>query len=123
MRKTLIERAACVEKQFDSYVVQDDLHENGKLELGESIADLGGLNLAYRALQKAEKGKKPAPIGGYSADQRFFLSFAQIWASTERPEYERLLVTTDGHPLPRFRAIACAVQHAGICARIRLQSG
>ena len=56
--KNFNERAACVEKQFDSYVVQDDMHENGKLVLGESIADLGGLNLAYRALQKAEKGKK-----------------------------------------------------------------
>ena len=60
--KNFNERAACVEKQFDSYVVQDDLHENGKLVLGESIADLGGLNLAYRALQKAEQGKKPALI-------------------------------------------------------------
>lgn len=104
--KNFSERAACVEKQFDSYVVQDDLHENGKLELGESIADLGGLNLAYRALQKAEKGKKPAPIGGLTSDQRFFLGFAQVWASNERPEFERLLVNTDPHPLPRFRAIA-----------------
>jgi putative endopeptidase len=100
------ERAACVEKQFDSYVVQDDIHENGKLVLGESIADLGGLNLAYRALQKAEKGKKPALIGGLTADQRFYLSFAQIWASNDRPEFERLMVNTNPHPLARFRAIA-----------------
>jgi predicted metalloendopeptidase len=64
------------------------------------------LNLAYRALKKAEQGKQPAPIGGYSSDQRFFLSFAQIWASNERPEYERLLTNTDPHPLSRFRAIA-----------------
>jgi putative endopeptidase len=99
-------RAACVEKQFDSYVVQDDIHENGKLVLGESIADLGGLNLAYRALQKAEKGKKPALIGGLTADQRFYLSYSQIWAANDRPEYERLLVNTDPHPLPRFRAVA-----------------
>ena len=100
------ERAACVEKQFDNYVVQDDIHENGKLVLGESIADLGGLNLAYRALQKAEKGKKPALIGGLTADQRFFLSYAQIWASNDRPEFERLMVNTNPHPLARFRAIA-----------------
>jgi putative endopeptidase len=104
--KNFNERAACVEKQFDGYVVQDDIHENGKLELGESIADLGGLNLAYRALQKAEKGKKPELIGGFTADQRFFLALAQIWASNDRPEYERLLVNTDPHPLPRFRAFA-----------------
>jgi putative endopeptidase len=104
--KNFNERAACVEKQFNNYVVQDDIHENGKLVLGESIADLGGLNLAYRALQKAEKGKKTEPIGGLTADQRFFLSFAQIWASNDRPEFERLMVNTNPHPLARFRAIA-----------------
>ena len=104
--KNFNERAACVEKQFDSYVVQDDIHENGKLVLGESIADLGGLNLAYRALQKAENGKKPALIGGLTADQRFFLSYAQIWAANDRPEFERLMVNTNPHPLARFRAIA-----------------
>jgi putative endopeptidase len=104
--KNFNERAACVEKQFDSFAVQDDLHENGKLVLGESIADLGGLNLAYRALQKAEKGKKPALVGGLTADQRFYLSYAQIWASNDRPEFERLMVNTNSHPLGRFRAIA-----------------
>jgi putative endopeptidase len=104
--KNFNERAACVEKQFDSYVVQDDLHENGKLVLGESIADLGGLNLAYRALQMAEKGKKTPLIGGMTPDQRFFLAYAQIWASNDRPEYERLIVNTNPHPLGRFRAIA-----------------
>ncbi len=104
--KNFEERAACVEKQFDSYVVEDDLHENGKLELGESIADLGGLNLAYRALQAAEKGHAEPPIGGMTQDQRFFLAYAQIWAANDRPEYARLLVNTNAHPLPRFRAIA-----------------
>ena len=104
--KNFSERAACVEKQFDSYVVDEGLHENGKLELGESIADLGGLKLAYRALHMAEKGKKPALMGGLPQDQRFFLSFAQVWAANDRPEYDRLLVNTDPHPLPRFRGIA-----------------
>ncbi len=104
--KNYEERAACVEKQFDGYVVQDDLHENGKLVLGESIADLGGLKIAYRALQKAENGKTPAPVGGFTADQRFFLAFAQIWATNDRPEFERLQVNTDPHPVSRFRAIA-----------------
>ncbi len=104
--KNFNDRAACVEKQFDNYTVQDDIHENGKLVLGESIADLGGLNLAYRALQKAEKGKKSPLIGGLTPDQRFFLSYAQIWASNDRPEFERLMVNTNPHPLGRFRAIA-----------------
>jgi putative endopeptidase len=105
-KKNYEERAACVEKQFDGYVVQDDLHENGKLVLGESIADLGGLKIAYRALQKSEAGKTPALAGGFSADQRFFLSFAQIWATNDRPEFERLIVNADPHPVSRFRAIA-----------------
>jgi putative endopeptidase len=104
--KNFDERAQCVEKQFDSYVVEDDLHENGKLVLGESIADLGGLKLAYRALQLAQKGKKAALIGGLTADQRFFSSYAQIWAANDRPEYDRLMVNTNPHPLARFRAIA-----------------
>ncbi|HEY2645834.1 MAG TPA: M13 family metallopeptidase, partial [Candidatus Acidoferrales bacterium] len=104
--KNFDERAACVEKQFDGYIVQDDIHENGKLELGESIADLGGLKLAYRALQKQLKGKKPARIGGLTAEQRFFISYGQLWAANDRPEYERLVLNTDPHPLGRFRAIA-----------------
>jgi predicted metalloendopeptidase len=104
--KNFNERAACIEKQFDGYKVQDDLHENGKLVLGESIADLGGLSLAYRALQLAEKGKTSPLIGGLTQDQRFFISFSQIWAANDRPEYERLMVNTNPHPLARFRAIA-----------------
>lgn len=104
--KNFDERALCVEKQFDGYAVEGDLHENGKLELGESIADLGGLNIAYRAYQKAQKGKAPAPIGGLTPDQRFFLAFAQVWAANDRPEFDRLMVNTNEHPLARFRAIA-----------------
>ena len=104
--KNFNERALCVEKQFDAYVVEDDIHEDGKLELGESIADLGGLNLAYRALQKAEKGKPTGPIGGLTPDQRFFLAYTQVWAQNDRPEFERLVVNTDPHPLPKFRGVA-----------------
>ncbi len=104
--KNFNDRAACVERQFDAYTVLGDIHENGKLVLGESIADLGGLAIAHRALLKAEQGKKPAPIGGLTLDQRFFLSYSQIWAANDRPEFERLMVNTNTHPLARFRAIA-----------------
>ena len=97
-------RAACVEKQFDSYVVADDLHENGKLVLGESIADLGGLTIAHMAFAH-EQAAKPAPqtVDGYTQEQLFFLGFARIWGTTARPEFERMSVTVDPHPLPRFR--------------------
>jgi putative endopeptidase len=104
--KNFTARADCIEKQFDGYKVQDDIHENGKLVLGESIADLGGLNLAYRALHKSLEGKNTPLMNGMTPDQRFFLSYAQIWASNDRPEFERLMVNTNPHPLARFRAIA-----------------
>jgi len=100
-------RAQCVEKQFDSYVVTGDIHENGKLVLGESIADLGGLTLAYKAYEKSLEGKsRPETVDGFTPEQRFFLSYAQIWAQNGRPQYELLLVNVDPHPLTRFRAVA-----------------
>jgi putative endopeptidase len=100
-------RALCVQKQFDAYVVEGDLHENGKLVLGESIADLGGVAIAHRAFLKSIEGKpSPPPIDGLTADQRFFLSWARIWATNDRPEFARLLTNTNPHPLGRFRAIA-----------------
>ena len=100
-------RATCVEKQFDAYVVEGDLHENGKLVLGESIADLGGVAIAYRAFHKSLAGKPaPPPIDGLTADQRFFLSWARIWATNDRPEFAKLITNTNPHPLGRFRAIA-----------------
>jgi putative endopeptidase len=96
-------RAACIVHQFDSYVVLDNLHENGKLVEGESIADLGGLTIAYRALEKSLEGKPRVKIDGFTPEQLFFLGYAQIWAMNLRPQIERLEVMTDPHPVPRFR--------------------
>ena len=104
--KNYLERANCVEKQFDGYVVEGDLHQNGKLVLGESIADLGGLTIAYKAFQRSLEGKsRPAPIDGLTAEQRLFLNWARVWATNARPEFERLQTNTNPHPLGRFRAI------------------
>jgi putative endopeptidase len=99
-------RALCVEKQFDSYVVEGDLHENGKLVLGESIADLGGLTIAYNALEKDLKGKPRRLIDGLTPEQRFFIAYEQVWAANDRPEFERLMVALNPHALDRFRGIA-----------------
>lgn len=104
--KNFNERAACVEKQFDNYVVAGNLHENGKLVLGEAIADFGGLVIAYRALEKDLQGKPRTLIGGFTPEQRFFLAYAQSWGANVRPEYERLTALSDPHPLRRFRGIA-----------------
>jgi predicted metalloendopeptidase len=99
-------RAACIIQQFDGYFVEKDLHENGKLVQGESIADLGGLTIAYRAFRKTLEGKpEPAKIDGLTADQRFFVANSRIWATNHRPEFARLIVQTNEHPLGQFRSV------------------
>jgi putative endopeptidase len=98
------ERAECVIKQFDGFEVEQGLFENGKLVVGESIADLGGLVIAYAAFQKSMEGKpRPANIDGFTPEQRFFLGYAFSWATNVRPEFARLMVATNPHPLPKFR--------------------
>ncbi len=82
----------------------DTLHVNGKLTLGENIADLGGLTIAYAALQKSMAGK-PAPekIDGFTPDQRFFLAWAQMWRANYRPEELRRRLILDVHSLSKYR--------------------
>jgi putative endopeptidase len=97
-------RAKCVEDQFSAYTFEGQ-HVNGKLVLGESIADLGGLGIAYRAYRAALAGRpEPPPIDRLTADQRFFLAWARVWSANVRPELSRLLMNTNPHPLPEFRA-------------------
>ena len=99
-------RAAVVEKQFDNYVAIDTLHINGKLTLGENIADLGGVKISYLAFTKSLEGKPhPAPIDGYTAEQRFFLAYAQTWKRLTRPESVKLMLSSDPHSPPRFRVM------------------
>lgn len=98
-------RGECIVKQFDAFEVEPGLHEKGQLVEGESIADFGGLTIAFRAFEKSLEGKpRPAEIDGFTPEQRFFLSWAAVWHSNTRPEYARLLVNTNPHPLGRFRA-------------------
>ena len=96
-------RAELMVKQFDGYVGIEGLRVNGKLTLGENISDLGGVKIAYLALQKSLAGKPRDPVQGYSPEQRFFLSFAESWRRVDRPERERLMIQTDGHSPGRFR--------------------
>src|SRR6267154_2385401 len=103
-QKNFKERAQCVSDQFDGYVVDGDLHENGKLVLGESIADLGGLTISYAAYEKSLEGKpQPPEKDGFTPEQQFFLGWAQVWGANERLEYARLMANTNPHPLLRFR--------------------
>ena len=103
-RKSFDEHAGCVVKQFDGYEVEPGLHQNGKLVLGESIGDLGGLAIAYAAYEKSIEGKRPADIDGFTPEQRFFLGWAQVWGTNMRAEFARLQTNTNPHPLPQFRA-------------------
>jgi putative endopeptidase len=102
--KKFQDRAACVIKQFDGYEVQPGLFINGKLTLGENIGDFAGLTVAHEAYMRAKAGKpQPAPIDGFTDEQRFFLGWAQVWAGKYTPEAERLQVATNPHSLPKWR--------------------
>ena len=100
-------RADLVARQFDSYTVVDSsTHVNGRLTLGEDIADLGGLKIAYAAFQRSLAGKPhPQPIDGLTAEQRFFLAWAQIWRSKSTDQYLRNQVTVDPHAPARWRVM------------------
>ena len=96
--KKFEERAACVAKQYDGYVTVEDIHLNGKLTLGENIADIGGLKLALSALHQKQGGASDP-----KADQDFFVAFAQTWCTNYRPENLRLRANTDPHASAQWR--------------------
>jgi putative endopeptidase len=97
-------RADEVVDQYNGYVILDTLHVNGKLTLGENLADLGGLNIAYEAFKKTEQGKNGGIIDGFTPDQRFFLNWAQVWRSNILPEAAAQRILTDSHSPGVFRA-------------------
>jgi len=98
------ERAGKVAEQFNGYTMLDTVHVNGRLTLGENIADLGGLALAYAALQKELAGKpRPGLIEGFTPEQRFFLAYAKIWRRLQRPESVRTQLNTDPHAPGHWR--------------------
>jgi len=96
-------RTSVVERQYSTYVAIDTMHLNGRLTLGENIADVVGVSLAYEALERALDGKSRASIDGFTPEQRFFLAYAQARLSVLRPESARLLLATDPHSPGRFR--------------------
>ncbi len=102
--KNYIERSSVIEKQFNEYVGIDTIHVNGKLTLGENTADLGGLTVAFAAFKNAQGiNKRVEMIDGFTPEQRFFLSWAQVWRQNIRDEALRLRLNTDSHSPGRFR--------------------
>ena len=103
-RKKFDEKTNCVVDQFNGYEVEKGLFMNGKLTLGENLADLGGMAIAYDAFKKSMQGKSMnEKIDGYTPEQRFFIGWAQAWAENDRTEYARTLVQSDPHSLSQFR--------------------
>ena len=99
-------RGQCVVDQFSSYAVEGGLHENGKLVLGESIGDLGGVKLAYLAFEKSMEGKpRPANQDGFTPEQQFFISWGQSRGDEIRPDAQRQFVLTNPHPISKYRVI------------------
>lgn len=98
------ERAAILVEQYSNFAVNDSLRVNGEFTLGENIADLGGVTIAYDAYLMSLDGKSdPGPIDGYTARQRFFLGFAQVWRNNIRPEAAAQRILTDPHSPGMYR--------------------
>ncbi len=98
-----VEKAEIIVRQFSEYTVLDTMHINGRLTLGENIADLGGVTIAYDAFKKTKQGKSDEKIDGLTPDQRFFLGYAAIWAGDLRPEAQAQRIITDPHSPGLYR--------------------
>jgi putative endopeptidase len=100
-------RAQKVVDEYDAFEPLPGLHVNGKLTLGENLADLGGVTIGYDAMERALK-KDPSKrknIDGLTPEQRFFLSFSQLWRTNIRDAEQKRLVTVDPHSPGAFRAV------------------
>lgn len=96
-------KAEALGKEYDACVALDDLHVNGHLTMGENLADLGGLTIALSAYHKSLAGKPGPTIDGFTAEQRFFIGWAQVWRASNRPEALRVRLRTDPHSPEQFR--------------------
>jgi putative endopeptidase len=101
--KNFEERAACIDKEYSSFVPVADVHLNGKLTLGENTADNGGLRLAWMALMEQMKNKAGGEVDGFTPEQRFFLGWAQMWCENRTDEIARLHAKTNPHSPGKFR--------------------
>lgn len=103
------EKTKALGDQFSAYTVVDTIHVLGKLTMGENIGDLGGLNAAYTAFKMTKQGQGNDKIDGFTPDQRFFLSWAQVWRGNILPETAAQLIKTDSHSPGPYRTIGAPV--------------
>ena len=98
-------KTAVVGKQYDAFTPLDSVHINGQLTMGENLADIGGLTIAYQAFQKTQQAKEGQLIDGFTPNQRFFLAFALRYRRNQRPEDVRQQVQTDPHSPSQYRVL------------------
>ena len=123
--KAFESRAEKVVDEYNAFEPLPGLHVNGKLTLGENIADLGGVTIAYDALERAlaKDPSKRKKIDGFTPEQRFFLSFAQVWRTNIKDAEARRLLTVDPHSPGRFRAVGPLVNLTTFYDAFEIQSG
>jgi endothelin-converting enzyme/putative endopeptidase len=101
--KAFEERAKCLSDEYSSFVATDDVHVNGKLTLGENTADNGGVRISLMALEATFNGKEPAKIDDFTAQQRAFLGFGQVWCENQTPQALRVQAQTNPHSPGQWR--------------------
>jgi putative endopeptidase len=104
-------RAEKIVEQFNNYRILDTIPVNGKLTLGENLADLGGVAIAYAAFKRTEQGKRNEMINGMSADERFFISWANCWKNNITPQLAKRFIATDPHAPANLRGFAPLTHH------------
>ena len=100
--KAFEERAACFDKQYAGYTAVADVKLNGKLTLGENVADNGGVRLAWMALMELLKTKQLGTVDGFSPEQRFFIGWAQMWCENRTDAFARMHAQTNPHSPGRY---------------------
>ena len=119
--KQFDQRASCISDQYSQYVAVDDIKINGELTMGENVADLGGLMLAYMAWKNETRGQKLESIDGFTPEQRFFIGYGQSWCSNTRDETKRMYATIDPHSPDKYRANGVVSNTAGVSAGFPVQ--
>lgn len=116
-------KTGMVVKQYNAFTVLDGLHVNGELTLGENIADIGGIAIAYDAFKMTKQGQDTTKIDGFTPDQRFFLGFAQVWREKRRDETVRVLIGTDPHSPDMHRVNGVLMNFAPFYTAFNVKEG
>jgi predicted metalloendopeptidase len=118
-------RTGCIADEYSQFSPVDDVHLNGRLTLGENTADNGGSHIALMALRKRieQDPKLGETKDGFTADQRFWLGFAQVWCQNATPESSRLLAKVDPHSPGKFRVIGTVQNSADFAKAFNCKAG